>query len=450
MAWSLRAPPRLRTLVVASTLLCAFGLAWLVAPAPSLATPVTLPHGRSGLAWASGTSNASPSFEGWRGRRLDLRTEFMSIDNWRNMIRSTAWVANGRIAGTRTVLGMGMLPKTHRGRHQECARGAFDGYMRQVGAGLVGNGLSDAVIRLGWEANRMGGFPWAVTGDGSSYKACFRRWVAVLRATPGQHFLIDWNMAARGKMPYSVDRIYPGSDVVDIIGVQQYDTCPPVRTEAAWQAKMHSRNRDTNGPFGLATWLAYAKSKGKALSIPEWGIAGRRSLCRRPGFDNPLYVRVMHEFLRANAGSIAYESSTSTAMAATVRAAARIRSSRPPTIPTRPAPTARFGRPGLRLASVAPRRQLKHPVDLRQGRPGAPGAPPAAQRPPRDRDPGAVEEKAQEDHERAGQGSDRGAGEELVDMLERHGVDQELAGVGGHLDAEDPAIVAPQPAADRL
>lgn len=304
MVWSLRTRFRLRTPFAT---LCLLAAASFAVDDPRAVAGV-LPSERSGLPWASGTSNASPVFERWRGTPVDVRTVFMSINNWRNMVRSGTWAANRGIMGARTVLAQGMLPETHRGRHRECAAGLYDAYMRQLGANLVASGLADAVIRLGWEANRMGSFPWAATGNGASYKACFRRWVAVLRATPGQRFLIDWNMGARGTLPYHLDRIYPGSDVIDIIGVQQYDTCPPVRTEAEWQRKMHTYNKKTGSPYGLATWLAYAKSKGKPLSIPEWGIGGRRSLCRQPGFDNPFYIKAIHDFLRANAESIAYES----------------------------------------------------------------------------------------------------------------------------------------------
>ncbi len=33
----------------------------------------------------------------------------------------------------------------------------------------------------------------------------------------------------------------------------------------------------------------------------------RAKACSEPGFDNPFFVRKMHEFLQANAGIIAYE-----------------------------------------------------------------------------------------------------------------------------------------------
>jgi hypothetical protein len=180
--------------------------------------------------------------------------------------------------------------------------------VRAIGAGLVKAGAGNAVLRLGWEANRVGGFPWAVTGDGTDYKACFRRWVSTLRSVPGQSFTIDWNMGAKGTFPYHVDRMYPGDDVVDVIGVQQYDRCPPSRNEEEWARKASSVNpRAENSPVGIYRWLAYAQSKGKRLSVPEWGVGGPRSVCRQPGIDNAFFIQKMHAFFTANAASIAYE-----------------------------------------------------------------------------------------------------------------------------------------------
>ena len=221
------------------------------------------------------------------------------------MITSAGWLKQARAGGARAIVAFGMMPETHRGQHAQCANGVFDTYMRQLGTKLVASGGADAVLRLGWEANRMGGFPWAATGDGASYKACFRRWVRTLRSVTGQKFTIDWNMGRQGNLPYSVAQLYPGNDVVDVVGVQLYDTCPPSPDEATWTK---NQNATRNGvPAGAYTWLAFAKGKGKRLSVPEWGVGGSYGGCKQPSFDNPFFIRKMHEFFKANAGSIAYE-----------------------------------------------------------------------------------------------------------------------------------------------
>jgi len=267
---------------------------------------------RSGLPWASGANGGSGGMrdlQAMRGRMLDVRTVFMRRDTWAGMIVSTPGVRWHRADGAAIVAAFGMLPETHRGQHAACARGNFDAHIRAFGRGLVANGAPRAILRLGWEANRLNGYPWAVTGDGSSYKACFRRWVSVLRSVPGQRFVIDWNMQEKSIFP--PDRMYPGNDVVDIVGVNTYDRCPPLRTEAQWNAFFNSKHRDGRNPRGLGTWLAFARKRGKKLSVPEWGIGGPFvpfSKCGgESGIDNPLFMRKMFGFLKANAKDIAYE-----------------------------------------------------------------------------------------------------------------------------------------------
>ncbi|MFO1072127.1 MAG: hypothetical protein U1E17_05460 [Geminicoccaceae bacterium] len=286
------------------------GLAWPAAAAPG---PTPLPRAvwggvLSGLPWTSGANGSLDDFEAWRGLRLDVRTTFLGLNTWRHMVASTMGVEWTAAKGSQVVVAMGMLPRTQRGQHARCAAGRFDAWIRAVGKGLVDHQGGNAILRLGWEANRVGGFPWAVTGDGTDYKACFRRWVSILRAVPGQSFTIDWNMGAKGTFPYHVDRMYPGDDVVDVIGVQQYDRCPPSRSEAEWLARANSVNpRAESSPVGIYRWLDYATSKGKRLSVPEWGIGGPRSVCRQPGIDNAVVIRKMYEFFRDHADQIAYE-----------------------------------------------------------------------------------------------------------------------------------------------
>jgi hypothetical protein len=289
-----------------------------LAPVPAVATPqaeaappskVTWGGKRSGLPWASGASSGASLLEAERGRPLDVGTTYTNRKgSWADFIASAG---NIKVVTKYDipVIGMGLFPDAYRGQHAQCAAGAFDGYMRQFGARLVAAGGARAVIRLGWEFNFVNKFAWGVTGtDAASaavWKGCFRRWVTKLRATPGQAFTIVWNAATNGTHP-NVDMLYPGNQYVDVIGTQYFDRCPPATTEALWQ-KRYNKRAKSGAPAGLGTWLAYAKSKGKRLAIPEWGIGGPSDSCRRPGIDNPFFIRKMHAFLRANAASIAYE-----------------------------------------------------------------------------------------------------------------------------------------------
>ncbi|MEK0084338.1 glycoside hydrolase family 26 protein [Benzoatithermus flavus] len=264
---------------------------------------------RSGLPWASGASSVDSAFEAWRGRRLDVKTGFLAIRHGWAEFTQVGFVRGLTRSGARAVLGVGLVPERARGQLGACANGAFDTYIRRVGQGLVSAGADDAILRLGWEANRMGDFPWGVLGDGSSYKNCFRRWVQVLRSVPGQSFVFDFNMGARGNLPYSQDNIYPGAEYVDVIGTQRYDRCPAVRSDADWNALYDVRQGNGN-PVGLGAWLAWAKAKGKRFSVPEWGVSNHHPSLHCPdnGFDNPFFIEKMYRFFRANAAVMAYES----------------------------------------------------------------------------------------------------------------------------------------------
>ncbi|MEK0085984.1 hypothetical protein U1T56_22745, partial [Geminicoccaceae bacterium SYSU G07066] len=127
---------------------------------------------RSGLPWASGASSAGADFEAWRGRKLDVKTVFLAHRYGWAELTQTSFVKWVVALGAKPVLGVGLLPASARGQLAQCANGAFDAHIRKIGQGLVKVGAGDAILRLGWEANRMGDFPWGVLGDGSSYKNC--------------------------------------------------------------------------------------------------------------------------------------------------------------------------------------------------------------------------------------------------------------------------------------
>ncbi|MFO1073816.1 MAG: hypothetical protein U1E17_14305 [Geminicoccaceae bacterium] len=290
-------------------LLCRVALGGIVAVAGltgSAEAAVTWGGVLSGLPWASGSGAGGDELGTLRGSRLDLRTAYLRKINWPAMIASAATVGHLGTGGAKPAIALGMMPETNRGQLNQCAAGQFDSYIRQVGTNLIASGAGNAALRLGWEANRMGGFPWAVQGDGSSWKACYRHWVSVLRSLPGQSFVLVWNMGQKGTFPLHIDNMYPGSDVVDVIGTQFYDRCGSDRSVYDWNSKLNQK-QPNGSPWGIGTWLAYAKGKGKRLAIPEWGVAGPHYICNDPGFDNPLFMQLFNGWLRQNAGSIAFE-----------------------------------------------------------------------------------------------------------------------------------------------
>jgi hypothetical protein len=286
----------------------------LIAPATTAAADPLVPI-RSGLDWASGvTTDAGEAFESWRGRPLDVTTVYFGKETWRHILAS----ARGRNDATMPVaIGFPMLPKSHRGQLAPCADGAFDADIRDIRDAMLENGWQSALIRLGWEGNRMGSFAWAVDGDGTDWKRCFRRWVDILNPVvePGtapttrtRNFVIVWNMGNRGTFPYPIEQMWPGEEYVDIVASQYYDRCPPLAAgdAAGWERLLDDRD-DYGNPAGPRAWLEFAKSKGKRWALAEWGVGGSQQVCRRPGIDNPFLMLQMFEFLSENAEHVAFE-----------------------------------------------------------------------------------------------------------------------------------------------
>ncbi|MEP6697580.1 MAG: glycosyl hydrolase, partial [Pseudonocardiales bacterium] len=180
-----------------------------------------------------------------------------------------------------------------------CAAGAYDSHFVALGNTLKRHNRADAFVRLGWEGNGDW-YAWSAGSDPATWIACFRREVTALRsADPLAH--IDWNMNKDGRI--GAQLMYPGDAYVDVVGVDFYDMYPVYRTQTDWDTDyMRTQN---GGPRGLGAWLAFAKSHGKRLSVPEWGVNNGGG---DGGFDNPFYIQAMHDFFAANAGSIAYES----------------------------------------------------------------------------------------------------------------------------------------------
>ena len=324
MVWSSVGLP---CVLACSILAAAAALARPAAAAAAAAGPAA---SRSGLPWTSGvfTSTATArALEVWRGRPLDVETVFFGYSSWAHMISSAAALkAKLPTVPGQLVVALGMVPRDQVGKLAECAAGQFDPFIWTLKSAMLANGgLAAAaagrpiVIRLGWEANAVdGGFPWQATGDGGSWRDCFRRWVDILNpvtdasATPPartRNFVLVWNMANRGTFRYPIDNIWPGDEYVDVVGSQFYDRCPPLPEggDAEWLRRLSARDGYGN-PAGPLAWLNYARGKGKPYAMPEWGVGGPSGVCARPGVDNPYFIRKMYEFFQVNAADLAFES----------------------------------------------------------------------------------------------------------------------------------------------
>jgi hypothetical protein len=262
-------------------------------PAPAETTgPLPAPYVYRG-AGCTGRDRMA-AFETLIGRPAAGIAEFTELVDWQHMVNSANW-ALGCWDGRRTGLSQAvpMLMQDGSGTTLRAgARGEYDRHFRDLGALLVAHGHADAFLRIGWEFNGDW-YPWAAKDDPAAWKAYFRRIVAALRSVPGQRFRIVWN-PAQGEQRIAPDRLYPGDDVVDVIGLDFYNQSwgPGAGDPAARWENLRTM------PYGL-DWLArFGREHRKPVALPEWGTGTRPD--GHGGGDDPLFVAGVARWIAAN------------------------------------------------------------------------------------------------------------------------------------------------------
>jgi hypothetical protein len=212
-----------------------------------------------------------------------------------------AWVReNPRVR--RMVIGQSMIPTGDPPRNwrRRGARGAYDSHIRALARNLVAAGMGHSVIRLGYEANG----DWNVDHVGHTaqdfrwWRAYWARFARVMGSVPGARFTMDWNLNSAYR-PIPLRAIYPGDRAVDVIGVDVYDSAGPplpAPTRGRWDALIGQRG-------GVSDIVAFARARGKPISIPEWGLISAR---HKGAGDNPRFVAAVASLVRNNA--VAYQS----------------------------------------------------------------------------------------------------------------------------------------------
>lgn len=177
------------------------------------------------------------------------------------------------------------------------AAGQYDAHYRELGTELVKAGLGDSVLRIAHEGNLSSHHWFGDTGAlQQDWVATWRHAALALKSVPGNHFVIDWNVAA-GFDSVPLAWYYPGDDVVDLIGFDLYDldvmaTGAYSGDPARWDQQY---TQPKNGP---AMVIAFANTHHKLISIPEWGLAPRGDA--GGGGDNPQFVDGISSILANN------------------------------------------------------------------------------------------------------------------------------------------------------
>lgn len=250
--------------------------------------------------WLGGDFNAQAinDFGAWRGSPVETITTYSDNSTWQS-IRNDWTITTWRGSDATLVYGLGLLPNQGGGTLRDVAAGKHDEDFRQVARNLVRAGRERSIVRVGFEANGTW-FKWAGSKEtATAYKDAFRRVAGVLKAEAPQ-LLIDFDLACGVPLAGSSDplapltMLYPGDDVVDIIGCDTYDDKqlsfdPP---EAIGKGR---------GP-GLMDVYRFAQERNKPMSIPEWGLHQQTG-----SGDNPAYIQAMRTFLQRYGEGIVFE-----------------------------------------------------------------------------------------------------------------------------------------------
>ncbi len=267
---------------------------------------------RSGLPWGSGiwwggrwTPADVTTYGAWRGRPLDFQTVYSGTQTWAEMDDTWSITHTARADQARLNYGLVLLPIEAAGDFAAVTSGAHDDTFRRIARALVETGHSDAWVRLGWEHN-LRDWPWGTTADNvDAFRAAWRHAAAVLRQeAPG--LKLEFGIACGAPLAGDSDRMaslnrgYPGDDLVDIVGCDTYDWFHTTATnDSSWQAFL----RPAPGA-GLGDVVDFARARGKAAAVGEWGLAATQA---RGSGDNPFMVAKMYDYFAANADVVAAE-----------------------------------------------------------------------------------------------------------------------------------------------
>jgi hypothetical protein len=253
------------------------------------------------------------AYDAWLGRDVAYVVDFSDRETWADIAAPQTQIDTWKDEPYRKVYSVALLPADPADTMARGATGEYNQYFTDLAQRLVAGGQDDAILRLGWEFN-LEDSRWS-TDDPAAFIAYWRQVVTAMRAVPGQHFEIDWN-PNNGDTTYDAVNYYPGSDVVDYIGVDAYDVswasgaypypencddaCRTTRQKVAWDDSVYG------GARGLRFWSGFAKQQGKPMSLPEWGFWQRPD--GHGGGNDPDYLRRMAAFIDDPANRVAYQS----------------------------------------------------------------------------------------------------------------------------------------------
>jgi Glycosyl hydrolase family 26 len=284
-----------------------------VRPAPDLRARRLIGTPPSGGQWFSGawaggdhaTTKRVVAFGSWRGTPTDAATVYTEIDTWQEIYDSNWHITTFEGFDGILSFGVPILPEEARGDFSAVADGKHDRIYKDLARDLIANGRGRSIVRIGWEANGDW-FPWsAQAADAAAYVAAYRHIVGVLRDS-APDLVIDFDLACgtplRGQNNRldALNLLYPGDDVVDLIGCDFFDWYTTASSDdASWSGSIKPANA-----IGIQDVADFARARGKGLTYPEWGLASHEE----GGMgDNSFFIEKVRSFFEANADILVLE-----------------------------------------------------------------------------------------------------------------------------------------------
>lgn len=267
----------------------------------------------SGPPWESGVwlggaldNEVISAFGEWRGDPADTVTTYPAYDTWKEIETSEWHVSTFNGFEGQLVYGLPLLPSEEEATLKEVARGDRDRVWRSVARTLARHDRGDSYVRIGLEANGTW-FPWGATAaTATDFRQAFRRVATVMaKEAPDLRFVFDISCGvalegAENDRMASLTRLYPGNDVVDVVGCDHYDSWTAIaRNTEEWNETV----RPQSGP-GLNDLVQFARRHQKPFAVPEWGLTARHA---NGAGDNPYFIRKMFAFFKAHRKELAFE-----------------------------------------------------------------------------------------------------------------------------------------------
>lgn len=214
------------------------------------------------FAWSANPGNIT-AFEEWLGRDIQYVLDFIGKENWYS-ISEPSWLSDEwkkTKFKNKLILSIAPLPNEPADATLEKgAAGEYDNYFVTLGQHLVSRGMTDIIIRPGWEMNGDW-YKWTAKDGKEKYFAeYFRHIVTAMKSVKGQNFKFFWN-PAYGEQSADAETCYPGDDYVDYVGIDIYDECWADDTYPIPDGD-HQLSGKTNFPNSALRFLDYWGEEG--------------------------------------------------------------------------------------------------------------------------------------------------------------------------------------------